>query len=672
MSADQLAGGIRDAQARARALQSKGWNAGAETALVDRIDELADGFHELAAEGTRMPGTARALLDLLEKTRARYTAVLEKMQADVIREDGDLEAVQDSSAWQQRELLAMRLLYRLDWVRYETAMRYETDVATRKRLLEEARTGFSDFLGSGDTELTIESLLGKGLTSKALKQYDVAIGDLNAALELGPASSVATQIRIALAEAYLASNRLADALGITETLMRGKVGNGPADRETHRQILFLRAKAILVALGSKPGSYSADASRKMRTEAARSLEELYSGGPYWKAKVVQLVDAGMGNPADWSSVPSNDFVTWLIADSLRRQGEYEQAASLYERLLDSDKLRAEALFGLGFCCFHTARYDCAFDNFTTYLSSAAAAEANYPQAAYLRFKSAESAFLQAEGVDKQAAGARYLEALNDFLAKAPDHPYAFEAWFRLGDWQRDHQQYAACGASYAHVQGDPAFELKASYLSAQCYVEEVLAQPESEPVPVEQVRQAVAALDGFSAFAERFKTEHGESQSDLIAPLEAKAVVMGAAIIPRANAGTMDDRLRRLSGFEARFPNERALLPEVLSLRIVAYRTLGRLDEAGSSLETLLSLNDPGAYRVESLKKLGIVFLKEAAKREEEGDAAGAIRSKQVALRVYETLLQDAQSAPKATEPLAGIEKLVADLRAQTATADGQ
>ncbi len=107
-----------------------------------------------------------------------------------------------------------------------------------------------------------------------------------------------------------------------------------------------------------------------------------------------------------------------------------------------------------------------------------------------------------------------------------------------------------------------------------------------------------------------------------------------------------------------------------LSLRIVAYRSLNDLDAAGVQLERLLSLEGAEAYRRDSLKKLGIVFLKEAAEREERGDSSGATRSRKVALRVYERLLVDAQSqGEEADQPLEGLRKLIADLQSQVGEA---
>jgi hypothetical protein len=101
---------------------------------------------------------------------------------------------------------------------------------------------------------------------------------------------------------------------------------------------------------------------------------------------------------------------------------------------------------------------------------------------------------------------------------------------------------------------------------------------------------------------------------------------------------------------------------------VVAYRSLSDLDNAGRQLETLLALEGAEAYRQDSLKKLGIVFLKEAAERDERGDPDGAQRSRRVALRVYERMLEDIGkqgAGAVGDDAIAGVERLIEGLRVQ-------
>lgn len=651
---ESLSADISSARSRNAERANAGWNFEAERSLVNHLDRIADKFHDLAASGTTLTTTARSLIALMEDVRKRYTDVLDQIQSEIIRIDGDLEAAQDSERWQNHELLSMRVLYRLNWIRYESAMRFETDTAKRKRLLERSARGFEELMGSNNASLTTEVLLGHGLSTKAMRQYDTAIADFTAALEVASDPMMMTRIRIGLVEVYLSTKREVDALAETTQLLASKPRG-----DARAQALFLRSKALLLALQRQPEGITRS---KYVTECAQHLEDLYDRSEYWEVKVVQLVDAGTVNPDEWAQMSESEFVSWLVADSLRRRDKCDRALALYADLLESERFRAEALYGSGSCSFYTGRYADALSLLGSYTDENNGG-AHIEQAAYLSFKGAESIYIGADETERDAAGTRYLEYLNVFLEAAPDHTQAFEAWFRLGDWHREKQEYIRCAEAFASVGVGNMLSLKAAYFSAQCYVEAVLSVPEEDEVPADLVRGTVASLDSFLSSV---RGDGETASSGVTRSLEAKATVMAASIITKADVGSMRDRLVRLTAFEARFGRDNELIPEVLSLRIVAYRSLGDLDSAGVELEHLLALDGAEAYRQESLKKLGIVFLKEAAARDERGDADAARRSRTVALRIYERLLRDTQTLNgQADEPVDGLRALVNDLRGQ-------
>ncbi|MFT4572228.1 MAG: hypothetical protein ACI8TX_001480 [Hyphomicrobiaceae bacterium] len=686
-TANGLYAAVRDTKAQSQSLGKGSWNLTAETALVDKVDRLADDFHELVQQGASLESTSRTLLELIEKTRERYTKQIEALQAEVIRVDGDLEAVQDSAAWRDRELLGVRLLYRENWVRYEFAVRYERSSDRRKSQLRKARDGFTQFTTGGDATLTNESLFGRGLCAKGLREYNDAAADFKAVLSASPSPELVTGVRVALAEVELARGNVASGLDVTAKLLSTSTSG-----EAHKQAVFLRAKALLLANNGKvKGSDKTRAS--WRREAAKLLQELYRAGSYWRNKAVQLIDAGIQNPASWAGDGASPFVTYLVAESTRRRGECASATKLYEDLVRRDEYTDESHYGIGFCAFHNGNHQRARTELKTYLDRAGLDAPYRTQAAYLVFKSAEAEHVagndaQAEDddADADAAGdSDYLAALNDYLEIAPEHDQAFEAWFRLGEWHRDRGDSAGCAEAFGNVEGDPAFTLKASFLAAQCATQAATERSDESELDPELVRSALARVDSFLARLQPPEQDpqadaEGEAASDdepaapakftappaLALPMQAKAVVMGAALVAKAEVGTMNDRLARLEGFEERFPESENLLPEVHSLRIVAHRRLGDLDAAGKSLENLLALEDTGDYGAESLKKLGLVFLKEASSREEAEDLDGAVRARKTALRIYERLLDDTRQG-RIDEPRAGLQQLVEDLRASTA-----
>jgi tetratricopeptide (TPR) repeat protein len=338
--------------------------------------------------------------------------------------------------------------------------------------------------------------------------------------------------------------------------------------------------------------------------------------------------------------------------------------------LERDFYLDESRFGLGSCDFREARYNDAIRRLGEFIAAADPADANFTNATYLRFKAGESLYLKSEGADRETAALTYVALMEDFLERSPNHPQAFEAWFRLGEYRRQNGEFLACTEAFSRVAGDVAFEVKGRFLGAQCHVEAVLAYGKDQPPPADLVRDAVASLDAFLALTAALAKQGDKDRKALVAPLEAKSTAMAAAIITQSGVGTMDDRLARLAGFEIRYPDQLSLLPEVYSLRIVAYRSIGDLDGAGRQLDLLLALDNAEAYRGGALKKLGVVFLKEASRRREEGDIEGAARSRAVALRIYERLLADTETgelAPRSGS-VEALRELVIDLRRQVAT----
>lgn len=622
------------------------WDFASEKKLVASFGSAADLFHELAADGRPLAAEAERLLAAIEAARERYTAVIEAMQAEVIRIDGDLEAAQDSAAWREREELAMRLLYRINWVRYEIATRYETDTSKRMRLLERARAGFADMMGSGDAELEAESLFAHGLVAKAMRKYNDALLDFDAARALEPAGALLTRIEIARIESLVGAGRTQEALAASARILRAPASIG----ESREQALFLRSKVLLLVL--ERGDMAAGKRHRLRVEAAATLEELYVKGPYWKSKVVQMIDAGVEEPLEWAAAAPSPFVKWLIADSLRRRARCEEAQPLYNALIEEGDFEAESMFGVAYCHYHAARYPEAMADLSTYLAKAARDDANYGEAAYLRFKAAEA-----------AGDPSRVEVARAFVEAAPDHRLAYEAWFRLGQDRRDRQLWDACADAFESVRGERGFRLKAMFMGAQCRVEKVLAARKRRTVDAQDVSRAVAACDRFLEESRALAADRPEDARSLMAPLEARAEIMAAALLDQPGTGSHEEQLRRLAGFEKRYPNQTGLMAELHSLRVAAYAATGDLERTGSELERLLEAQASADLSAEPLRKLAVAFIKEAGQR----DAVAARKLRRAALRIYEHLLAQAEASTVAPELSGGLRKITEDLRAQTA-----
>ncbi len=658
---DELRGQLRAVTARAESLDRRAWNQDAEKSLTEKAERAVDLFHRLAGSGTMDSPTAHLTLSTVEQVRERYTGVIQRMQDDVIKVDGDLEAAQDSAAWKQREVLAQRLLYRLNWIRYELAMRYESRGQQRTRLLQRAERGFADFLGAGDRAVVLECLYGHGLALKAMKRYDEALDDLNAALDMSPAAGRATDIRAAVADIALATGQIETALRQTASLLAGA-----GKKEDRLRAAFLRAKALLLGLGKYRDRYDDRSRASMRLEAARMLERLHASPGYWRSKASQLVDAGVEDPLEWTAAGTGGFVTLLIADSLRRRGDCPRARPLYDALFERSEYLSEARLGRGFCLFHSGKWEDSITELGQALEGAGPVALE--QAAWFRFKAAESLYLSADEQARDAAALRYSKLAREFVDAAPGHENAWEAWFRLGEWHRDHRQYLDCADAFARVRGDAAFMLKSRFQSSQCAFQSITDRDPGDDPDTDELANALASLDGFLSHSTDFRkrTSAGRGTAGLLDPLEARATVMAAALAGRlevANESLKPSAVDRLAGFEQQFPEQADLLPEVLVLRAYSFRRLKDPAQAARAVSRLAGLE--GNEGNEQLRKLGVLFLKDAASISQDGDEDLARSYRKIALSAWEGLLAHTDPGdPRAAD----IRRLVGDLRAQTSS----
>ena len=629
------------------------FTAAAQQRAVDRLGKLALAYIELSdraayagAEGREresLLGAYEAVSTPLDQIYDQNNGALERMAKQVMDEDGDLEALYETPAFKEAQVVASQALYFLNWLHYYGARLY--DGTHRKELLEKAQRGFSEFaVGDRHSELLVESLLGRGLCNLELGNLEFGIHDLQAVISDAQASGERkAKARLALLNAYARSGKVDEVLRLSEQVL------GTGSHTEDNLVRFIRIRALLAAAKTSRGT-EADTYRQ---QALRLMDQLRKAGGGWEEKVAALAQTSIDNPAQFSADANSPFAQWQLAKLLVQKGDYKQATPLLERFVASSDAEArqhagEAHYFLGLAKFQAGQYQEAAADLDAALKQP---NASYgADAAYLRFKALEALVAK----NPSAGGPAYEQALRTYLANYPDHKSAFEAQFRLGELLQAQHNCADAVPAYDKVHGDTAFELRAQFAILQCDFE--LLQTTDHRIAADRSQALLArissGLQRFDSLSAEYQKRKATADQVPLTAMRAKTAVMRAVyqtLQPEPNDAAI---VEALAGFEKKYPEEPDLLPQVTRLRLAAYQHLGRFADAQAEVrahgQSLLVSAGP-----QTIEDVAVGFIREGARRNGKGDHAANQAAQQVALRLYELLATDSDGSSKSKLTLA-------------------
>ncbi len=669
------AGEIR---ARAKAIGGASGDATVERQRVGELGDLVLAFIELSDDAARaggeggrrdeLRGAFEAIDAPLESIYQSRATQLEALTRGVMDQDGDLEALYESAEFRDSQGVAAASLYYRNWLRYYGARLY--DGARRKELLAAAEKGFSE-LATADQkrDLLTESLLGRGLCHLELGDTDAAVQDFKLVIaDASVSPERQAKARLAMLDAYGRAGRTQDALRFSEEILRG--GGVPAGDVT--LVRFVRLQTLFDAADKAKG---ADGER-YRREAAALMDTLRGAGKGWADRVDALMVARVDDPRAWAGKAETPRVQWELARLMLTKSDYEGAVPLLQTLVassdpDARALKPEAEYWLGVARFKAndpAAAAAAFD-------AALATPGEWAgEARYLRFKALETLVAQpaviaapgaapgvtpgvtpgaapgaapggtpggtpgaTPGATRAGPGAvdrvlqeRYHVALVEFLDKNPTHPFAYEARYRLGEYEQSGGQFEIAIATYARVQGDAATVLRARFGTLQSRFE--LLKGDVDPA-ARAARLATIGAD-LDAVEAQSKALPAKSSDVALQELQARTTLLRAVYLSLRGEGGDAQVAALLADFAQRFPQQTELLPQAVRLRLGALLALDRFDDAQKAV-TQYGAALQAEQRDEQLDGLATGFARAAARRKASGDAVGAAAAAKTALALY-------------------------------------
>lgn len=656
------AGGAAEAQERSlAAIRSGGQQAAAEMAqlrrdnrfdvaaqqrMVERLGELVLAFIDQSEHAAREGMGAQRIAELKPAFEAvagplddLYKAPnerAERMQREIMDQDGDLEALYETRDWQQMQSIVGQSLYYRNWLNYYGARLYEG--ARRKELLESAEKGFAEFaVGDQKTDLLSESLLGRGLCNLDLGNYDIAIRDFKIVIDEPKVSAERkAKARLALLDAYSRGGKAADAVRYSQELL----GSGAVSGGDATLVRYYRLVALFDAMKGAPAAQA----ENYRREAGALMDQLRTAGSGWAERVDALMLSRMDNPEQWASKAGTPAAKWEVARLLLGKGDEKAATPLLEELVKSDQAaaksyQAEANYWLGVIRFKAGDFAGA----AKYLAAAQTDEqASFAaEASYLQFKALEA--VMAAGPNPELAPA-YVDSMRSYLKKHPDHRFAYEVRYRLGEYLQADNQFDAAIVEYQQVKGDPGFELRAAFGTLQSQFEGLKGRP--DPAARAQIMGRIGqSLDQFAEKSRAFQQQKVKGDVP-VKEFEAKVAVLEAVYLSlKGEEG--DVRIAELlAGYPQKYPEQTDLFPQAVRLRLGALRRLGRFADADKEVRTNVTVVAADG-RVDLVEELATGFAKAGAKKKAQ-DPAAAKAASQVALALYEVAIpQDGVSDDK-------------------------
>ncbi|MCX8071183.1 MAG: tetratricopeptide repeat protein [Candidatus Binatia bacterium] len=601
-------------------------------AAVERLGPAALQFIALMDRGIQSGTEGKDRATLLEAYRTvsqpleaiyeKTGGQLERMVKRVIEEDGDLEALYDSPEYRQGQAIGAQALYYLNWVRFYGARLF--DGAQRKALLEKAASGFASFLGGEKTtDLQRESLLGRGLCALELGEFDAAIEDLQAVAD-DPQNPPDRRLkaRLALLDGLVRNGRYAEAVKVSAALAGPDSGDPRA--------LFLRARALL-ELAKKSAGPDGERQRK---EAVALLERVRRAGGAWEERAQQLLLASVDDPTKYAQDATSPRARLELVKMMLQRKEFTQAVRTLEDMAKgtqlSPALDAERRYLLGLAYFQLGSWEAAARELEQALTLQRKEDA--AEAAYLRFKAREKL-----AADKPEAAdtPEYERALRDYVERFPQHRFAYEAYFRLGELLQRRQQCAEALEYYRNVTGDAEFKLRARFGALQCRVALLGTRGRPSESAMQEVGEELRALSAELARAEEGKTMDKQALSSM----RAKLVLLQAAWESWQPEPNWQAIAQMLDGFEQRYPQQAELVPAVVRLRLLALAELAQFpaaeQEAGRNGAKLLQ-----QYGKEEVEQLAIKFIRKGTALRNAGDASADVAAQRVALQLYRALAE--------------------------------
>ena len=618
-------------QARSASAQVRGLKRGSTSDKQQAIQILGPvvlgvvGASDLANAAQSQRGTVHELCetlnDPLEDIYNDAFADINRMSKDVMDRDGDLEALYETRSWKDAQLVGSQSLYFLNWLHYICS--FVADGGKRKEMLQKAADGFSEFtVGKQGSQLKRESLFGRALAEKELRQFDWAVRDLELILqEPNIPDDMERKVRASLADAKARKSRGGNQKDDEEE----KAPAQPTPEDIAKAYLD-KAKSLFERRRKETGATR----EKTLLEALAYAEEAKKKSDKIKGAADALIKEEL-TPDEVAMLEEdrNPFPQWKEATEMLRAQNYAAAVPLLKEVVASDDPRAkahrrDALYFLSSSLFEQKEYRQTIQRVDEFFGNDGAPARYGADAAYLRFKAAEKIYSSPPQPPSEENIKLYVTTTKEFIHRFPTHKSIYEAYFRLGEYEQSQKNYLVATDYYQKVTGDIPFRVRADYATLQSYSALQDAIDDKKPVNIAEKdlrSRTGATLQAFwknlAALDQNPAQEH-ELAKDL-KEWRGKATFMNAVYLGKdmdANAAAL---VTLLQDFEKKYPEQKDAFESVARTRLIVLQKTGRYAELEKETDRIFATYK-GEQQQELLKGLAQVLTSDIKRLDKGGD----------------------------------------------------
>ena len=562
---------------------------------------------------------------------------IEDLQENKLDQMEDTTDFFNSPEWQQPQYLISLSSYWLSWNGYYSSLFYPANDVYRKDLLDEAVDGFSrSLIDFKEESIMARSLFGRALCYKELQKYDKAIYDINSVIGRikrdNPLYVRSRYEKVMIS--YLTGNYESASSQLKN--FREEVSGGNIPNVMEARLKKLQVKIIL-ALLEKDKDKKGESAKKYYFDALQELKKLVESDKNQAGELYRFVKEHVKMFSDLSYTELGPIGNLAIADWDFDQKQYAKAIVRYKHLLTSSdplikKRMDDVYFRSGYCLCKKEHWQDALASFES-LFNKFPHSSSTGKAACLYYVAANNHYKENP---EKSAYTRYIEAIKIYLKRCNDPKDKSEAHFQLGKYYQDKEKTEKALKEFSLVGKDSPNYLEARYSIVTSNVDKLESLNKSglrrsgstKKIYQDTKRQ----LDEYQKLM--LNQEDGRDTKEL----EAHITLLQAKLYIYSPEGTYKKALKKLNGFERKFPLNKKFHLTAKSLRMECYQQLQMFKEAKEEINSFLKEDVANSDRWTFLNECASNFYEEAKRLRNKGKKSLAKQQSEMALVLYRKL----------------------------------